>query len=623
LRRHRSIRSAVGDRRGGVLVTFALFAPVLILMMSFVLDVGNLFVLQRHLQVQADAGALAAAQDFTNCNDATITSDVQKYSGFTASSYNGQVGGGAGGILEAINSTTYPGPVPGTPDNTNTAAPCAAQQVDVKISDTNIPWYFQPFSPASINAHARVQVNEETSIGPGGAPFAISDPSPRSAAACFVDEASGALLAGTSLTQNGSTWSNASTPLAVTINKPNVAVRVALSGNANTSCSDPAATFYDLTGTTTGILHIQGYSNNNVATVSAPVAHQVVLLPGDSSGCSDQYFSDPSAACDVGIQATVDYGTATKPAGATVNAVVNGTSYPLTFMSTSGNFETWTTTTGKFLSLPAQNGPNAVTLKIASTGHSTVTTSKVQSSYTAGANSGPITAAGVSENGVSDANSFRLCETGNPSCTHNLVVTLIMASLTTGPLQHLSVANGGVNCPGASDFAGLIATGCQGNYALYTGGTCVTIGPAPITCVNLQNGVKANQIASGLNQRILGSSKPSTCTHPNNWGLYPNLPAGDPRILTVFITSFGGTNNLQIEAFATFYLTGWAGSGGGFTNPCQPPPATWNGSLGGDDAAQGTTLVGHFITYVNVLGGGGGSACLPNSLNQCTAVLTR
>jgi len=52
----------VADERGGVLVMFALFAPVLILFMAFVLDVGNWFEHKRHLQLQADAGALAAAQ---------------------------------------------------------------------------------------------------------------------------------------------------------------------------------------------------------------------------------------------------------------------------------------------------------------------------------------------------------------------------------------------------------------------------------------------------------------------------------------------------------------------------------------------------------------------------------
>ena len=183
MRRLRLRTATAEGQRGDVLVMFAVFAPVLILMMSFVLDTGNLLTLRRHLQLQADAGALAAAADFNNCSNATIDADVAKYSGFGGATYNPQVDGGLSSpstILESINSKTYPGPVPGTPDDTNTAAPCTAQAVDVKLSDTNVPWYFRLFGPASINAHARVQLAEENTVGPGTPPFAISDPAPRS-----------------------------------------------------------------------------------------------------------------------------------------------------------------------------------------------------------------------------------------------------------------------------------------------------------------------------------------------------------------------------------------------------------------------------------------------------------
>ena len=621
-------RPAAASQRGGVLVMFAVFAPVLVLMMSFVLDVGNLFALQAHLQLQADAGALAATNDFgtfpcANAVNSTITADVAKYSGSSGGTYNAQVDKGASGILESINSTTYPGPVPGTADDTNTAAPCTSGMVDVKMSDSSIPWYFRVFGTSTINAHARVQVQQETTLGPGSAPFAITDPSPQSAAACFVDEATGTILASTQLTKNGTTWSNATAPLPVTINKPRIAVRVALSGSATTSCADPAAKVYDASGTSVGILHIQGWTADGTGTLGAPIARQVVLLPGDATSCTDAYFSDPTGACTVGIQAQVDFGTAAKPAAAVVNAVVNGTTFPLTYNSTNGLVETWTTTAGKYVSIPPASGPNAVSLS-GSTGtgsnKKSFTINSVQSAYTAGVNSGPITAAGVSENGAYDADSFRMCGTGYTTCTHNLVVSITIPGLTTGPLQTLSVAGNEANC-GGGNAKTLIETGCAGTYAIYTGGACSTT--SPITCVTTLSGVKANDIAAGLNQRILGNEKPSTCTHPNNWAMYPNLPANDPRILTVFITAYGSGNSQPIEAFATFYLTGWTGQGGGFANPCQPPPATWNGTSGGDDAAAPTTLVGHFMSYVNPAGGGGGTTCVQNSLAQCTAILTR
>ena len=55
--------SPLAGEDGVVVVTVALWLPVLILFASFVIDVGNWFEHQRHLQLQADAGALAAASD--------------------------------------------------------------------------------------------------------------------------------------------------------------------------------------------------------------------------------------------------------------------------------------------------------------------------------------------------------------------------------------------------------------------------------------------------------------------------------------------------------------------------------------------------------------------------------
>ena len=596
---------------------FALFAPVLVLVMSFVLDAGNLFSLQSHLQLQADAGALAAAQDFSPCSDATITADVHKYSGLPGSAgYNGQVDNGASGILESINSTIYPGPVPGTPDNTNTAPPCTASAVDVKISDTNIPWYFRIFGASSINAHARVVVGQETSIGPGAVPLAINDPVPTSAAACFVDESSGNVLASTPLTRNGNTWSNA-TALPVAIKQRGIAVRVALSANASASCSSFSSTTYDTSDPRVGILHISGWRQSNTGTAGSPVAHQVTLTPG---GCTDQYFSAPTGNCTVGIQASVDYGSSSKPSGATVSAVVAGTSYPLTFVSTAGTVETWT---GSGLSIPPANGPNSVDLRIGSTGHSTVTVSNVQSSYTAGPNSGPITAAFVSENGVNDADAFRMCESGFTACTHNLVVTISIPALSANSLQVLTPANA-AECPppyANVNFTTLIATGCPASFAVNTGNGCST--SAPYNCLSDQDNVDEDQISNGLNERILGTpppgTNPPTCTSPNHWALYPNLPVGDPRLITIFFTSFGSLfDNQPIEAFATFYVTGWSGdldSDDG-ANPCQPP-------RGGDAVAARDTVVGHVINYVNVLGTSASGPCNPNGIAQCTVILTR
>ena len=44
---------------GGVLVLVAITLPVIIMLASFVIDVGNWYEHKRHLQLQADSAALA------------------------------------------------------------------------------------------------------------------------------------------------------------------------------------------------------------------------------------------------------------------------------------------------------------------------------------------------------------------------------------------------------------------------------------------------------------------------------------------------------------------------------------------------------------------------------------
>ena len=60
-------RPRFSDARGATLVIFAIWLPVIVLFGTFVLDVGNWFVHKRHLQTQADAGALAAGGSFNLC----------------------------------------------------------------------------------------------------------------------------------------------------------------------------------------------------------------------------------------------------------------------------------------------------------------------------------------------------------------------------------------------------------------------------------------------------------------------------------------------------------------------------------------------------------------------------
>ena len=80
------------------------------------------------------------------------------------------------------------------------------------------------------------------------------------------------------------------------------------------------------------------------------------------------------------------------------------------------------------------------------------------------------------------------------------------------------------------------------------------------------------------------------------------LTAGDPRIVFVIVTPFGafggsGSTTVPVVRFATFYITGWTGQGGGFDNPC----------LGNGDEmpTNPAEIVGRFINYVDTPNDGG------------------
>ena len=59
-----------------------LWMPVLADLLTFVVDVGNWFVHKRHLQMQADAGAFAGAQESVHVpDDAAILQAAAEYCG--------------------------------------------------------------------------------------------------------------------------------------------------------------------------------------------------------------------------------------------------------------------------------------------------------------------------------------------------------------------------------------------------------------------------------------------------------------------------------------------------------------------------------------------------------------
>lgn len=625
-----------GGENGGVLVIVALCLPVFVLVITLVVDVGNWFVHKRHLQMQADAGALAGGGVFTfPCSDDPILAETRKYAGdpTNAAPHNLQVAPtDQANVHVLVNSERYWNE--GGTDFSDGGAPCAARMVDVKITEASLPWLFGLRVVPAINAHARVTI-QALRQARGALPVAIPDVDPRAGRALFVDEATGNVLASTPLTRVGTSnglaiWDNAAAPVSVPISSSRIGVRIALGGGSSSTCGDYLVQCYDL-ASGNGIVFVRGYSTTGSgAQPNPPVARDVRLF---AASCPDGYFSSSSSACSIGVSAQVDFGVA-NPAtvGAKVSAVVGGTELPLTYDASSGR---WVSAT--YFSVAPAAGPIGVELKWEETsgtvsGDNCRTTGGnrcrgtfgiVQRTFSAtDPRSGPVRQAEILEGGVPGANSF---PTGT---THDLVVriaitgNLEVAQSVADPLVQIRVTGGSQNqsldCdPNLPNLRSEIEQGCAPLYAINEGTPCPSTaqtlwsGPQPWDCVAIQTGGAVGQLEQGMRQRILGGS--NSCTSPNNWASFPNIPADDPRIVPVFVTPFGtftgsGNEVVQVTKFATFYVTGW------FSSPCP-----------NDDPVPGRGyVVGHFIKYIYVLnnGGGSGELCDFNEFGSCIAVLT-
>ena len=649
--------------------------PILAVMLTFVVDVGNWFEHKRHLQMQADAAALAGAQGWGACpDDSTITTSVGEYGGDL---YNAQVGSTPPErVFRLINSQTFHNQ-PDDPDDTVVGSPCDAGMLDVKLTEVDLPWFLPSFfgdisNVEFINAQARVSVNQiDSSVG--ALPVGVPDTNPKSAHATFINEATGAVIGSTDLVKTGTSnglavWDNAGTPLPVTLGAADqkVGVVIALGGLSSTTCGQPLVTCYDLGASklgsglpSQGIVHLRGWSAaGNGAQPNDPILRDVTLVPGT---CVDPYFSSAASACTFGVRARADFvSPSLNPvvaAGAKLTATADGTTVNLTYDPVG---KTWSSPTT--LTLAPGAGPVDVSLdwvetigtltsKGSPSGNNCGTTGgnkckgsfgTVQRAFSATAErSGPIKLATISKNGFSGANSLERCSAVQTSCTHDLVVTigvkgnLANASSVNDPIVEMRVAGGSQNqsldCdPAVANLREELATGCRPTYSRNAGTAACPNSPGtlwattqPWTCVAVQTGGAVNQVPAGLNLRIMGADKPTSCTAPNNWSQFPALPQNDPRIIEVFLTPFGsfdgsGSNTVPVTDFATFYVTGWTGQGQGFNNPCQG---------NGDDPVPNNdpgVIVGHFIKYIQATGTGSGTtACDPDAFGSCVSVMTR
>jgi hypothetical protein len=660
----------VQQQRGGVLVMVAVWLPILLLFVVFVVEVGNWFEHKRHLQLQADAGALAGGGVFRlPCTDDPIEAATRGYSGDPVSGvYNFQVAPtDSANVHVLINSTSFWNQ--GGVNHSDGGGPCAAKMVDVKVTESNLPWFFGLKVVPAINAHARVQILQKDSAA-GSLPVGVPDNNPTAAAAIFINETTGAVLAvqplakGTDATLNGETltqWSGPSVP--VNISTAKTGVIIALSGNPGWTpsgtlsqiCDPPLvecyATTRDATGHVTsgsGISFIHGYPTTGTGTPLAPIVRDVILY---NVGCTDDSGASYllHAGCSVGVKAKIDFGTVAggnpmpaPPAGLGALLKVGGWGCPngganpkgcnMVYNTAGSNAGYWTTDgSNGYPVMPADGTSHAIDLNWKTANSSAQTLTSVQRSFSAStATSGPVNYVSVSELGPG-ANSLSFG-------THNLGVTIGVkqnaqrnATSAADPVVYLKVVGSqtqGLDCdPDVSTLRDELGYGCKPQYAVNTGQVCPGANDPlwndpttqPWSCVPIKTGGSAGQVNQGMQIRTQDGS--SSCVNPNNWSQFPDLPTGDPRIVPVFLVPFGSFNGsgsnvtVPVTGFATFYVTGWSqGNGGNQGDPC--PSA--------DPLPGGGYIAGHFIKYIESINtGGGGSVCDFNSFGTCVAVMTQ
>ena len=335
------MRVRLQDERGGVLLITAVSLLVLLLFVALVVDVGNWKEHKRHLQLQADASALAAGGSFALpvCSNTLVEDAARDYAGTDATHvalYNDQVASqydGTGNVPNLhilINSLGYYGDT-GAGDNTG-GTPCAtsppnqfcngAQGVDIKATETSLPWFFFGGLVPKIHAHARLCLMQQTSSA-NSLPIAVPNPKPKTAAALFVDYGNGNAIVpngvvpliectGTSCPSSPNVWSSAATNVSIA---PQTGVIIAISGrpdpnwtgSAATICSQPLTTCFDATNdpSTVGVNFVRGWSNSGAGIQpNPPVLREVQLFPGDCGG--DPYFQFVAGACNVRLAAIVD-----------------------------------------------------------------------------------------------------------------------------------------------------------------------------------------------------------------------------------------------------------------------------------------------------------------------------
>jgi hypothetical protein len=345
--------SAKRDERGAAMVLVAVALPVIVLFVSFGIEVGHWYDYSRNLQNRADAAALAAAIAYggtcfgtpTAAQTDAIAAVAQQYAGPPAGTpganlpppaylgpYKNQPNltkGTPGNFHMLLNSTQYfgqPGAANynmGTAGHTSdTTALCSSvdedgnvgAMVDVRLTQANLGLFFPLFGfQPTISAHARAALQGEASTI--AAPIAVGDSGNTPCVSVrLVNATTNQLIQTVPLAKvtnppNSSApvqWDNTATPASFTMpNSDNVYVQPFLS-----DCNGNGQTFDD--STNTGLMMINNYpSSAPTVTHGNPpqlTTNGVIAFYGNCPNTTTTpYFTPPGGDCTVEVDALVAF----------------------------------------------------------------------------------------------------------------------------------------------------------------------------------------------------------------------------------------------------------------------------------------------------------------------------
>jgi Putative Flp pilus-assembly TadE/G-like len=703
---------------GGIAVLFVIVAGVMLLFTAFVVDVANWFEHRRHLQVQVDAGALAAGQEFTGCfqdpatTNKKVAGTAHQYAGDPDFStywttlfssppttpvlpvppgpYNRQVDKPSRVAL-ALNSATYPlGSTDFStdlrPDLTGVqSTPCDSLILDVKAKDVGIPSFFAKVIPDSVNpidvhAKARVEIRQVEALS-GFLPWAIPEVDPKHVAVAFINEANGNLIRVFELTNppGGVTVLNGTPVDLWQGSQPDVDMAkhtgmIVITSRLGSLPTDPtfsvggtlaqictqAKTACYLGNTTTSassMLFIRGNNTATGGTVDAPLLGNVTLTPGNCTENSAPYFL-VEANCNVGVEATVDFGSAclpdpsASPCNASVHAIGPGCGGSTNLTFSAGK---WSAVCGNPRIAP-KSGQNPIRIGWSSnpTGpdsfSGTFPDDPAGRVYAKDDNGGPIEYVSVTPNPAPSTSPQPISvSVGVPPSLQ------VSNKLDPSVLLRFKERNGPdtqqIDCdasPRGPDEE--IGTGCMTTYGIDEDGICPpeydegnelppsTFKPTPIpTCAAVRPG-SVQSMVDGLAYRFENPAQPYGSCPPNNWPDNANedVPGPeDPRWQILIVTDFsafkappGQDPVVPVLKWAGFYVTGWDLSSK--TNGCADDPTTAKDDgndphpLGYGSNQDNGDVWGHFVNYVPFLPGATASEhfCNFNEIGVCIAVLT-